>query len=108
MANLAQYTKHVGAGIGRMSNLIFSKGEGSWLTSISGERYLDFTSGIGVTSTGHCHPKVVKAAQEQAANLVHAQVSAHKRRCEGEEEKRNKRIMVFLLQGCFIFFLTPH
>src|SRR3712207_6249933 len=36
-------------------------------------RYLDFTAGIGVTSTGHCHPRVVAAAQEQVATLIHAQ-----------------------------------
>jgi 4-aminobutyrate aminotransferase len=36
-------------------------------------RYLDFTAGIGVVSTGHCHPKVVAAAQEQLGKLVHGQ-----------------------------------
>src|SRR5699024_10216564 len=36
-------------------------------------RYLDFTAGIGVTSTGHCHPKVVAAAQEQVGKLIHGQ-----------------------------------
>src|SRR5699024_548743 len=35
----------------------------------------DFTSGIGVTSTGHCHPRVVLAAQEQVANVIHAQAT---------------------------------
>ncbi|WP_147917439.1 aspartate aminotransferase family protein [Ruania zhangjianzhongii] len=38
-----------------------------------GRRYLDFTAGIGVTSTGHCHPRVVAAAQEQIGKLVHGQ-----------------------------------
>lgn len=38
-----------------------------------GRRYLDFTAGIGVTSTGHCHPRVVAAAQEQVGKLVHGQ-----------------------------------
>src|ERR1041385_4709446 len=33
--------------------------------------FLDFTSGVGVVNTGHCHPKVVKAVQEQAAQLMH-------------------------------------
>ncbi|MDN5805330.1 MAG: aminotransferase class III-fold pyridoxal phosphate-dependent enzyme, partial [Microlunatus sp.] len=36
-------------------------------------QYLDFTAGIGVTSTGHCHPKVVAAAQDQVGKLIHAQ-----------------------------------
>lgn len=72
-AGLSAFTKHIGAGVGRMSQVIMARGQGSWVWSESGEKYLDFTSGIGVTSTGHCHPAVVKAVQEQAAKLVHAQ-----------------------------------
>jgi 4-aminobutyrate aminotransferase len=48
-------------------------GRGAILTDIDGREYLDFTSGIGVTSTGHCHPRVVDAAQEQVAALIHGQ-----------------------------------
>jgi len=48
-------------------------GRGAVLTDIHGREYLDFTAGIGVTSTGHCHPKVVAAAQEQVARLIHGQ-----------------------------------
>lgn len=47
------------------------RGEGAYLIAENGERYLDFASGYGVTSTGHCHPRVVRAAQEQAASLIH-------------------------------------
>lgn len=55
------------------SGICAERGEGSWLYDKDGNRWLDFTSGIGVTATGHCHPKVVAAAQEQVAKLVHAQ-----------------------------------
>lgn len=48
-------------------------GRGAILTDIEGREYLDFTSGIGVTSTGHCHPHVVEAAQEQVGQLIHGQ-----------------------------------
>ncbi|SUD48685.1 4-aminobutyrate aminotransferase GabT [Nocardia otitidiscaviarum] len=48
-------------------------GEGCYLYDTDGRRYLDFTAGIGVTSTGHCHPRVVEAAQAQVAKLVHGQ-----------------------------------
>lgn len=51
--------------------LTIVRGEGAYLIAESGERYLDFASGYGVTSTGHCHPRVVRAAQEQAAQLIH-------------------------------------
>src|SRR5690606_21983506 len=55
------------------SGICAERGEGSWLFDAEGHRWLDFTSGIGVTATGHCHPKVVAAAQQQVARLVHAQ-----------------------------------
>ena len=46
---------------------------GSWIHATDGKKYLDFTTGIGVTSTGHCHPEVVAAAREQVGKIVHAQ-----------------------------------
>ncbi|WP_045824445.1 aspartate aminotransferase family protein [Williamsia herbipolensis] len=46
---------------------------GSWIHGTDGRSYLDFTTGIGVTSTGHCHPRVVAAAQEQCGKIIHAQ-----------------------------------
>jgi 4-aminobutyrate aminotransferase len=47
------------------------RARGAMVWGVDGNRYLDFTSGIGVTNTGHCHPKVVKAVQDQAAELMH-------------------------------------
>lgn len=46
---------------------------GSEVFDVDGNRHLDFTSGIGVVSTGHCHPKVVAAAQKQVGKLIHGQ-----------------------------------
>lgn len=46
-------------------------GHGCVLEDMDGNLYLDFTAGIAVCATGHCHPRVVKAIQEQAAKLVH-------------------------------------
>lgn len=57
----------------RITNLVVDRGEGSWLITTSGERYLDYSAGIGVTSTGHAHPRVVAAIQAQAAKLLHGQ-----------------------------------
>ncbi len=45
--------------------------EGVWVTDVDGNRLLDFAAGVGVLNTGHCHPTVVKAVQEQAARLMH-------------------------------------
>jgi 4-aminobutyrate aminotransferase len=53
--------------------VVVDHGEGAYLYDVDGRRHLDFTAGIGVTSTGHCHPKVVRAAQEQIGKLIHGQ-----------------------------------
>ena len=53
------------------ADVAFERGEGSWLTSTTGERYLDFGAGIAVSSLGHSHPHLVAALGEQAAKLWH-------------------------------------
>jgi 4-aminobutyrate aminotransferase len=57
----------------RITNLTVERGEGSWLITTEGERYLDYSSGIGVTNTGHAHPRVAAAVAEQATKLLHGQ-----------------------------------
>ena len=57
----------------RFTDIDADHGQGSWLVARDGTRYLDYTSGIGVTNTGHAHPRVVAAVCEQAAKLLHAQ-----------------------------------
>jgi acetylornithine/N-succinyldiaminopimelate aminotransferase len=51
--------------------LAFDHGEGCWLTTTDGERYLDFAAGIAVNSLGHAHPHLVAALTGQAAKLWH-------------------------------------
>jgi 4-aminobutyrate aminotransferase len=57
----------------RFTDIHADRGEGSWLIARDGTRYLDYTSGIGVTNTGHAHPRVVEAIREQAGKLLHGQ-----------------------------------
>ncbi|UZJ45543.1 aminotransferase class III-fold pyridoxal phosphate-dependent enzyme [Marinimicrobium sp. C6131] len=64
---------HLSPLLKQSSNVCVEHGEGVWLYGTNGEVYLDFTSGIGVTGTGHCHPTVVKAAREQVGKVIHAQ-----------------------------------
>ena len=52
-------------------DLAFERGEGAWLTATTGERYLDFTSGVAVNALGHAHPRIAQALAEQAAKLIH-------------------------------------
>jgi 4-aminobutyrate aminotransferase len=54
---------------------VAERGEGIYIFSTDGRRFLDFTCGIGVTNTGHCHPKVVAAAQLQLGRLIHGQIN---------------------------------
>src|SRR5437764_1064512 len=51
--------------------LVAERGQGAMVEDVDGNRFLDFTAGIAVVATGHCHPKVVAAIQEQAARLIH-------------------------------------
>lgn len=53
------------------ADLAFERGEGAWLYTDDGRRFLDFTAGIAVCSLGHAHPHLVQALQEQAAKLWH-------------------------------------
>src|SRR5450755_1482655 len=51
--------------------LVAKKGSGALIEDVDGNRFLDFAAGIAVVSTGHCHPRVVEAIQQQAARLIH-------------------------------------
>src|SRR5664279_1111826 len=62
----------------RVTDLDVVSGSGCTVTTANGEQYLDFSSGIAVTSTGHCHPTVVAAIREQAGRFIHAQVNVYR------------------------------
>jgi 4-aminobutyrate aminotransferase len=68
-------TQHISPVWSRVTNILVERGEGAYLYDVDGERYLDFTCGIGVTNTGHCHPQIVQAAREQVGKMIHAQVN---------------------------------
>ena len=51
--------------------MVAKSGRGIRVTDVDGNEFLDFAAGIAVNSTGHCHPEVVKAIQDQAAELIH-------------------------------------
>ncbi|WP_305043611.1 acetylornithine transaminase [Geoalkalibacter sp.] len=74
MSNSAQWIeraeRHIARTYGRYP-LVAARGEGCRLWDVDGKEYLDFLAGVAVNNLGHCHPKVVKALQEQAATLLH-------------------------------------
>ncbi len=59
----------------RYTDILAERAEGAYIYAADGRRYLDFTSGIGVTNTGHCHPQIVAAAQAQVGKLIHGQAN---------------------------------
>ncbi|MCP4544156.1 MAG: aminotransferase class III-fold pyridoxal phosphate-dependent enzyme [Chloroflexi bacterium] len=72
---MSQEYQHISPVWTRYTPIVAERAEGAYVYDQDGTRYLDFTCGIGVTNTGHCHPKVVQAVQEQAAKLLHGQAN---------------------------------
>ncbi|MFN8381617.1 MAG: aminotransferase class III-fold pyridoxal phosphate-dependent enzyme [Anaerolineales bacterium] len=74
----------------RIFNFVADRAEGAYIYTDDGKKLLDFTSGIGVTNTGHCHPKVVEAIRKQAGLFLHAQANivVHKPMLQLIEELR--------------------
>jgi 4-aminobutyrate aminotransferase len=72
---LPSASEHLSTVWARSSVIFADHASGAFIYDVHGNRYLDFTCGIGVTNTGHCHPKVVAAAQEQAGKFIHAQAN---------------------------------
>ena len=68
---IARDSKMLSPSLPREYPLVAVRGQGQWIEDVDGNEFLDFTSGIAVCNTGHCHPDVVKAAQDQMAALIH-------------------------------------
>src|SRR5256886_7873979 len=63
--------KYISPSYTRSYPLVAKRGRGVMVEDVDGNEFLDFSAGIAVVSTGHCHPKVVAAIQKQAAELIH-------------------------------------
>jgi len=63
----------------RVYPFVMDHGSGVYVWDVDGNRYLDFAAGIAVTSTGHSHPKVVKAIQDQAEKFFHISFAISRR-----------------------------
>jgi 4-aminobutyrate aminotransferase len=70
-ALLARDAEYVSPSYTRAYPLVVARGSGCVIEDVDGNLFLDFTAGIAVTATGHCHPEVVAAIQDQAAKLIH-------------------------------------
>lgn len=79
-------------------NLVFERGEGPWLITADGDRYLDFASGIAVNVLGHAHPRLVAALTEQANKLWH---TSNLYRVEGQERLAERLVAVTFADRVF-------
>ena len=71
------------------TDIVFERGEGSWLIASDGQRFLDFNSGIAVNALGHAHPHLVKALQDQAGKFWHC---SNLYRIKGQEKLADRLI----------------
>src|SRR5437773_11081750 len=71
LALIEKDRRHTAPAYGRVYPLVVKAGRGTVIEDIDGNLFLDFMAGIAVTGTGHSHPKVVKAIEEQARKFLH-------------------------------------
>jgi 4-aminobutyrate aminotransferase len=74
---LARDERALAGVLSRTFDIVAVQGSGAWLTDVEGRRFLDFTMGIAVNNIGHCHPRVVAAAEQQLRQLMHTSVTVH-------------------------------
>ena len=79
-------------------DLVFARGEGSWLFTADGTRYLDFGSGVAVNALGHAHPRLIAALSAQAAKLWH---TSNLYRVEGQEAVADKLVALTFAERVF-------
>jgi 4-aminobutyrate aminotransferase len=68
---IAEDDRYISPSYTRSYPLVAKQGRGVRITDVDGNEFLDFSAGVAVASTGHCHPEVVAAVQKQAAELLH-------------------------------------
>jgi 4-aminobutyrate aminotransferase len=70
-ALIARDSRAMSPSFTRAYPFVMDRGEGCWVTDVDGNRFLDFTAGIAVVTTGHSHPKVVAAIEDQSRRFLH-------------------------------------
>src|SRR2546425_93397 len=102
---IARDTRAMSHSFARAYPFVMDHGQGCWVTDVDGNRFLDFTAGIAVVTTGHSHPSVVAAIEEQARRLLH--MSGTDLYCRSEIELA-ERLEAKILPGTAarVFFTT--
>ncbi len=68
---LRRDSKYVSPAATRAYPLVIERGKGAWVTDCDGNTFLDFSSGIGVVASGHCHPEIVEVIKQQSSKFIH-------------------------------------
>ncbi len=84
--------------------LVAERGEGVWIHDPDGNEFLDMSAGIAVTSTGHCHPRVVAAVCEQAGKLLHMSGTDFYYPVQGRLADRLVRMQPVRGERCRVYF----
>jgi 4-aminobutyrate aminotransferase len=71
MQSVARDARVCSPSLTRPYPLVVNRAQGSIVEDVDGNRFLDFTAGIAVCATGHCHPQVVAAMERQSRHLIH-------------------------------------
>ncbi|MGZ5822752.1 MAG: acetylornithine transaminase [Hyphomicrobium sp.] len=79
-------------------DLVFERGEGTWLVATNGDRYLDFASGVAVNALGHAHPKLIAALSAQAEKLWH---TSNLYRVAGQEKLAERLVAATFAERVF-------
>jgi len=78
MTDRPAHMRHMPDFVAPVAPITIDHAEGSWVYGTDGSKWLDLVMGIAVVNTGHCHPKVVAAVQEQATKVSHAQMNIYR------------------------------
>ncbi|MGB9721476.1 MAG: acetyl ornithine aminotransferase family protein [bacterium] len=68
---LKQDSKYISPSYTRSYPAVIESGKGVWVTDVDGNEFLDFSAGIAVLATGHCHPEITRVIKEQVEKLLH-------------------------------------
>ena len=96
MTDKPAHMQHMPHFLGPVAPITIDHAEGSWVYATDGSKWLDFVMGIAVVNTGHCHPKVVKAVQDQATKVAHAQMNIYR---HGPMLELSEKLMDILPDG---------
>jgi 4-aminobutyrate aminotransferase len=100
---LERHRKYISPSYPKAYDLVAERAKGVWVWDVDGNKFLDMVAGVAVNSTGHSHPKVVKAIKEQVEKLIHISTDFYH---ELEVKLAEKLSSIFPSKGNNMVFFT--